>query len=341
MISRRRPRYSRDLITRKPKTNVDRRVVELSQLALGRVYYEREQPSKSIDTYLLVDRRSDLFPTALYEVVVGLREEQAVRQGAHRARAARSSRPDVDEDADREDPRGQPAHSQGAAAPPGADHRHARAKKKSRSPQKEYEKAEKLFTDTHDAVSPRRSWRSTRMVEGTLDPASFIDQIAGRNTRVFASSAPIPEAAAQWLREEPEVHRVVTSRPISRDPARPRRSEATIARLEGVLATGDRLTLYPALSSRRLRLAAIQHDLIGIRIKLADTIKRRLGGDRERKALQAQYAALGDPERAHGERTAMTQEQYEKDRRECARGRHDDHVVASDRRRAAQVHAQR
>src|SRR6185503_19187449 len=57
-----------DLTGRKPKTNNDRRIVELSQLALGRLFYERDQQSKAIDSYLLVDRRSDLFPDALYEV---------------------------------------------------------------------------------------------------------------------------------------------------------------------------------------------------------------------------------------------------------------------------------
>ncbi|HEY6035375.1 MAG TPA: tetratricopeptide repeat protein, partial [Kofleriaceae bacterium] len=56
-----------DLISRHPRTAADRRVIELGQLALGRLYYEREQPSKSIDSYLLVDRHSDLFPDALYE----------------------------------------------------------------------------------------------------------------------------------------------------------------------------------------------------------------------------------------------------------------------------------
>jgi len=57
-----------DLIGRKPSSPNDRRMIELSQLALGRLYYERDQPSKSIDSYLLVDRHSDLFPDALYEV---------------------------------------------------------------------------------------------------------------------------------------------------------------------------------------------------------------------------------------------------------------------------------
>ena len=50
--------------TKKP----EKRVIELSHMALGRVHYERDQPSKAIDHYLRVGRRSDLFDEALYEV---------------------------------------------------------------------------------------------------------------------------------------------------------------------------------------------------------------------------------------------------------------------------------
>src|SRR5690606_34337271 len=53
------------------------------------------------------------------------------------------------------------------------------------TPPEEYEKAEKLFAETHDAYHPSYMALS-RMVDGSLDAASFIDQISGRNTRVFA-----------------------------------------------------------------------------------------------------------------------------------------------------------
>src|SRR5262249_29966658 len=72
-----------DIINRKPKTSNDRRVIELSELALGRLYYERDQPSKAVDSYLLVDRHSDLFPDVLYEVawvyVKGKQYDKALR----------------------------------------------------------------------------------------------------------------------------------------------------------------------------------------------------------------------------------------------------------------------
>ncbi len=297
-----------ELTTRKPKTNKDRRVIELSQLALGRVYYEREQPSKSIDSYLLVDRGSDLFPTALYEVSwVYVKSKQydkalvalellnrldpqsttsptvRILEGNLRIRKAQLIR-----------------HAQ-ITNTLSADERS--------NPQQEYEKAEKIFFDTHDRYYPSYV-ALQRMVDGQLDPASFIDQISGRNTRVFASAAPIPEAAAQWLREEPEVQRVVN---VESDLNAIRNglaeAEQTITRLEGVLATGDRLSLYPALSSRRMRIAAIQHSLIGIRSQLHD---RAGSSDGQRRALVAQYQALGDPEQAHGQRTADAQAGFDK-----------------------------
>ncbi|HSD87904.1 MAG TPA: tetratricopeptide repeat protein [Kofleriaceae bacterium] len=297
-----------NIVARTPKTNTDRRVLELAQLALGRVYYERDQAGKSIDNYLLVDRRSDLFPTALYEVawvyvkskqydkaltaleLLGRLDPQSTKtptvrilEGNLRIRKAQMLRQ---------------AEINGTV----------NTEEKS-SPAKEYAEADKIFSETHDQYAP--SFQALdRMVTGALDPASFIDQISGRNERLFSSSAPIPEAAAQFLREEPEVDRVVhVETDLAEIQANITDSEAIINRLEGVLAKNDHFSLYPSLSSRRLRIAAIQHDLISIRNKLADQAG---SSDPQRKGLAAQYAALGDPERAYGERTGATQTEFDK-----------------------------
>jgi tetratricopeptide (TPR) repeat protein len=297
-----------ELTTRKPKTNRDRRVIELAQLALGRVYYEREQPSKSIDSYLLVDRGSDLFPTALYEVSwVYVKSKQydkalVALELLNRLDPNATTSPTVRIlEGNLRIRKAQLLRQAEITGTKSADERS--------TPMAEYEKAEKIFNETHERYYPAYV-ALERMVSGQLNPASFIDQISGRNTRVFASSAPIPEAAAQWLRDEPEVQRVVN---VESDLQNIRsslsESESTMARLEGVLATGDRLTLYPALSSRRMRIAAIQHDLIGIRSQLHDQAG---SSDGNRRALVAQYQALGNPEQAHGKRTAEAQAGFDK-----------------------------
>lgn len=297
-----------DLVQRKPKSNADRRVIELAQLALGRVYYERDQMSKSIDSYLLVDRGSDLFPTALYEVSwVYVKSKQydkalVALELLHRLDPQSTTAPTVR--LLEGNLRIRKAQALRLAQITGTLSNEERS-----DPATEYGKAEKIFTETYEQYQPSYVALG-RMVDGTLDPASFIDQISGRNTRVFTSSTPIPEVAAQWLREEPEVTRVVN---VESDLADIQRSiaeaEATIARLEGVIATGDRLTLYPALSARRMRIAAIQHDLIGIRSQLHDQAG---SSDANRKALVSQYQALGDPEQAHGKRTGDLLEELDK-----------------------------
>ncbi len=294
-----------DLVNRVPRSNVDRRVIELGQLALGRIHYEREQASKSIDAYLLVDRKSDLFPTALYEVSwVYVKSKQydkalvalellnrldpqstntptvRILEGNLRIRKAQMLRL--------------------------AEVTGTRNTGETSSPGAEYDKAEKIFTETHDAYHPSYI-ALTKMVDGSLNPASFIDQISQRNTRVTQEATPIPEAAAQWLREQPEVQRVVgVETDLAQIQSDIDSAEATIGRLEGVLATGDRLTLYPALASRRMRIAAIQHDLIRMRNEMADAQIRAgaNGGSAtgSRKALAQEYATLGDPEAAYAQR---------------------------------------
>src|SRR5688572_4506670 len=57
-----------ELLREPVKSPSDKRVVELTHLALGRIHYEREQLSEAVDQYLMVSRRSNLFDDALYEV---------------------------------------------------------------------------------------------------------------------------------------------------------------------------------------------------------------------------------------------------------------------------------
>ncbi len=302
-----------DLVLRRPKSNSDRRVVELAQLALGRIFYEREQSASSINAYLLVDRRSDLFPTALYEVawvyVKSKQYDKALNALELLGRLDPQSTKTPTVKLLEANLRIRKAQMIRQAQIAGTISTEERS-----SPVLEYGKAEKLFTETHDAYMP--SYMAlTRMAEGQLEAASFIDQISGRNTHVFASATPLPEAAAQWLREEPEVQKVVG---VETDLALIQRyldeSSATITRLEGVLASGDRLSLYPQLSARRLRIAGIQHDLVGIRSGLADDAIRggaSSGATPSRKSLAAQYGSLGDPERTHVDRRSSTQDSYD------------------------------
>ena len=302
-----------DLIARKPVSMNDRRVIELSQMALGRLYYEQDQPAKSIDSYLLVDRKSDLFPDALYEVawvyVKGKQYDKALRalellhlsepnspkgatvrilEGNLRIRKAQKIRLN------------QIMGSLDAA--------------KEGEPSVEYDKARVVFQETHDLYMP--SYQAiSQMVDSATDPGQYLAQIAGRSGNVFMASAPLPEAAAQYLREEPEVQRAVAvEQDLGEIQSNLKQAEATVARLEGVLAANDKTAVYPALQARRSRIGEIQDDLIKVRNELAEQQARLVGEAAEtaqRRALAAQYAASPSPEKAWSNKVDEEHRQYD------------------------------
>jgi tetratricopeptide (TPR) repeat protein len=258
-----------DLVGRKPKSASERRIVEVSQLALGRLYYERDQLSKSIDSYLLVDRRSDLFPDALYEIswvyvkakqydkalraleLLALSEPQSTRTPTVRILEGN-------------------LHIRRAQMVRGAEITGAMLETDHDTPSTDYDKASQVFTETHDMFLPSYQTLAA-MIDSDANAEQYLLQIAGRESHVFQAMAPLPEAAAQYLRDEPQVQRAVAvEADLGEIQANIAEAEATIARLEGVLAAADRTTVYPALASRRSRIGQIQDDLIAVRNDLAD-----------------------------------------------------------------------
>ena len=296
-----------DLIGRKPRTAIDRRVIELSQLALGRLYYEREEPSKAIDAYLLIDRHSDLFPDALFEVgwvyvknkqydkalraleLLELSGQQTTRtphvrilEGNLRIRKAQMIR-----------------QAQIAGTVDTSE---------TSDPATEYDNAVKLFTETHDMYMPSYVALS-QIVDGNADPAAFVSQIAGRHEHVFQTVASIPEAATQWLRDEPEVQRFLgVETDLADIQSNIEQAASIIQRLDAVIAAKDHSFLYPELAARRRRIWAIQSSLVALREQIHDQAGV---GSPERKALESQYAALGNTDQAYNERVGANQTGYD------------------------------
>ncbi|HEY4240999.1 MAG TPA: tetratricopeptide repeat protein [Kofleriaceae bacterium] len=296
-----------DLVGRKPRTTNDRRVIELSQLALGRVYYEKDQPGKAIDAYLQVDRHSDLFPDALYEVawvyVKGKQFDKALRALELLALSEPQSTKTPTVRILEGNLRIRKAQMLRAAEIGGT-----LDVKEQDTPAIEYDKATAVFTDTHDQYLPSYA-ALVQLSDAKTDPAKYLAQLAGRQQHVFQAVAPLPEAAAQYLREEPSVQRVVNVEgDLGAVQSDIRESEAVIARLSGVLAANDKTAVYPALATRRTRIGEIEDDLNRIRAQLADAQPNGAATDK-RRALMAQAAQ--SPEQAHVDRVAQTRQQYD------------------------------
>ncbi len=306
-----------DLSTRHPKTANDRRVIELSQVALGRLYYEQDQFGKSIDSYLLVDRKSDLFSDSLYEVawvyVKNKQFDKALRalellsesdpasvktptvkllEGNLRIRKAQMIRQaEITGTLDA-----------GAKVPP----------------ETEYDKASALFAELHATYAPAYEALAA-IVDGKADPTPYVLQIAGRSTSSFSAVSPLPDIAAQWLREQPDVERYASvESDLGEIQSNIDEAEATVTRLEAVLAAKDKSNLYPALSQRRNRIGQMQDDLIKVRSQLADDELRLIDSNGElsqlsgnRKTLVAQYLNLGDPEKAFQDRVTKNHADFD------------------------------
>jgi tetratricopeptide (TPR) repeat protein len=304
-----------DLVNRKPKSTVDRRVIELSQLALGRVFYERDQPSKSIDSYLLVDRKSDLFPDALYEVGwVYVKSKQYDKALGALELLALSD----------------PASSKTATVQILEGNLRIRKAQMIKEkqiagiesgglPETEYDKARALFTITHGQYAPSYN-ELERMLAAKEDATQFLAQITGRSSRIFQVNSAMPEVAAAWVREEPEVQRVVSvESDLAQIEGNIREAELTIERLEGLLGAPRRGNVYPPLVERRNRLIEIQEALISARTELATQQAALVSGPAgasaqaataRRTAVGTQLSQLPNAAMVYADRLARAQEEF-------------------------------
>jgi tetratricopeptide (TPR) repeat protein len=306
-----------DLTGRKPRTANDRRIVELSQLALGRLFYERDQQSKAIDSYLLVDRHSDLFADALYEVAWVYVKAKQYDKALRALELLSLSDPQSTKTATVRILEGN-LRIRKAQMVRGAQIQGTLDNRAQDDPATEYDKAAQVFNETHDMYVPSYA-ALVQMADGGANPAQYLAQIAGRSEHVFQAAAPIPEAAVQYLRDEPEVQRVVAvETDLGEISANIAETEATIARLEGVLAAGTRTAAYPVLSTRRARIGAIQDALLKIRndlaeqqLRLVDSPGDLAGLSATRKQQFAAYAAMPNPEAAATQRIAQAQARYD------------------------------
>jgi tetratricopeptide (TPR) repeat protein len=256
-----------DIVGKAPKKPNERRVTEMAALALGRIYYERDQPAKAIDAYLLIDRKSDLFDDALFEVawvyVKGKQFDRALRalellalndpssqklstvrilEGNLRIRKA------------------QGIHQQqiDGVFTGKAD------------PEDEYQKAEALFTSTRDLYGAAYH-ALDELVAAKSDATGYLAQISGRTSGAFQIHETLPEVAASWLRAEPTVQRIVA---IENDLAEIQdniaNAERSIARLRITLASSDPLAAFPSLVERRGRVREVRDTTVKQRQVLAD-----------------------------------------------------------------------
>ncbi len=259
------------LAQRQATSDEEKRVAELSHMALGRLYYERDQPSKAVDEYLRISRRSDLFDEALYEVtwvyVKNKEFDKALRALELLALADPTSQrmPDV-------------RILEGNLRIRKAQRIEEEGKGNSKE---EYDRAVEVFDFTRENF--RESHEKLKaLIAEQGDASGFLEQITGRSSKTFDVASTLPEVAAAWLRQQPDVSRVVNiETDLGQIEGEIAEAEKTIARLEAAINTPSRVNIFPSLAKKRFRSTEI----------LEETFKLRAELSNHESALTAKYAS--------------------------------------------------
>jgi tetratricopeptide (TPR) repeat protein len=261
------------LVKEQPRNSTDRRVVELAQLALARLYYEQDQPLKAIDRYVEIDRHSDLFDDALYEAawvfVKGRQFDKALKvlealelsepetakfstvrilEGNLRVRKAQLLK-------------GQEV--QGLYGGIG-------------SPRAEYDKASQIFSSIREIYDQPFVALDTA-VKQKADPEPFLAQVGGRTSAAFREVATLPDIAAAWLRDDPSLQPVLA---IEHDLAEIQTdledATAAVSSLETRMRSTSRVKMFPTLAHGREAATALHLRVRRVHLQAVDHGRRML-----------------------------------------------------------------
>jgi tetratricopeptide (TPR) repeat protein len=165
--------------------------------------------------------------------------------------------------------------------------------------------ANDAFLEARGQFEPvERELRQT-LIKCQNDP-KFFESVTGKGLERFDISALIPKVAANWVRTEPEVARLVVMTEDVGDLQRGiKDSEQTLARLEMAVAGQLKVGIFPDLASVRTRSSEVLNQLVQIRQhfgkRMRDLILPLLAGDEkirfeqgavERAAIEAELANL-------------------------------------------------
>lgn len=142
----------------------------------------------------------------------------------------------------------------------------------------EYSKAYKVFDRTRNTFR-RPHDELTKLIEASVDPRQYMAQITGRTSKLFQVQSTMPEVAATWVRKQPEVTKVVKIETDLGDVEDEiTATEKTIDRLEQALSATEGVNIFPTLAQKRTRAIEILEDLLQIRVQLANQLRNRVWG---------------------------------------------------------------
>ena len=234
------------------ETDEQREVVELTQLALGRLYYETNQLDQASEAYQAVPRTSTNFPTALYEIAwVYIRMGDSTR--AERALEVLSvAAPDSRFIPDGKILRGNLLLRNGR-----------------------FEDANRIFREVAREFGPVRR-ELDQILEDHADPQAYFRQLVRENMETFDAGSFLPPLAQRWAVLEGDMDRALS---VLNDLATARRlvRETTelVERLNAVLGQPNRVAVFGDLRRQAERAAGLRNRVTRVRQQLLAAYEQR------------------------------------------------------------------
>lgn len=233
----------------KPRSDEEKRLLELSHLALGRIYYEQGQTSKAQEEYLQISQKSDLFPDALFESAWVAIKAKEYRRALRQLELLTLAQPDSLVIPEAKLLMGNLQIRVGDHAP-----------------------ATKWFEKTRAEFEPVQK-RLDEILRGSEDPSAFFRDQIKKNLSKFDVGLVVPKPADRWLRADKDVGRFSS---LATDVGELQRSlretEDTVSRLEKALSGPQRYNVDPLLSQSRAGAVQLTGEIIGLRRQLADAM---------------------------------------------------------------------
>jgi TolA-binding protein len=255
------------------KTDSQKRITELSHLALARIYYDRGQFTNALDEYGKISTKSEFFNDALYEAAwVSIK-------GKDYAKAARSldllmlNAPDSPLIPEVKLLIGQ-LHIREDA----------------------YKPATETFENTRNEYAPVHRQLYDALMKTGNAPIYFRDLIA-KNLTKFDLASIVPPVAHKWMQGEENVQRVSTLIGDESDLKKSLdESEEIIRRLDKAMTGPARVNVFPELAQARAKSIAVSNEISVVKEALAGKMSRLIGNvggaEQELKGLEQERDAL-------------------------------------------------
>jgi TolA-binding protein len=253
------------IVKLQPPDEAAKEIQDLSRMAIGRILYERSQFDRAVEAYQSVPRQSKYFNAALDEQAWTYIKAKDWRRAWESIDILLLDNPDL---------------------PDGPDKRLLLGNLQLRL--SNFYLASDAFSKVRDEIEPVHRQLQAVVSKSQTDP-TFFDNLVGKSLEKFDISVFVPQAAAKWVRAEPEVSRMIT---LVSDVGEMQRglqdSQKLVVRIEEAMQSSSRAGIFPDLAAARSRSVEVQNILVDARQRFVGRVRAILNpilAPDEKKAL--------------------------------------------------------